>query len=99
VNRIANHDVKLDGIGIGHWPHATGRDDAAPPRCRSRLIDVGERCYANRLTNASAVSATSRQPLSIVSECPRSGTLTISVTPSLPRCFLNAAFAMDHGTV
>ena len=42
----------------------------------------------NRLTNSSAVSATSRQPASIVSECPRPGILTISVTPLLRFCFL-----------
>src|SRR3954453_12674911 len=47
----------------------------------------------------SAFSATSRQPLSIVRECPRFGILTISVTPVLCRCLLNAAFAIAHGTV
>src|SRR2546428_5176564 len=49
--------------------------------------------------NASAVSATSRQPLSIVSACPRLGISTISVTPSF-RCWrLNDAFAIAQGTV
>ena len=37
----------------------------------------------NRRTNARAVSATSRQPWSIVSPWPRPGISTISVTPSL----------------
>ena len=55
--------------------------------------------FAKRCTNASAVSATSRQPLSIVSACPRPGISTISVTPSLRFCFLNEAFAIAHGTV
>src|SRR5260370_14632280 len=41
----------------------------------------------NRPTNLSAFSATSRQPASIVSECPRPGILTISVTPWLRFCF------------
>ncbi len=40
---------------------------------------------AKRRTNSRAVAATSRQPLSIVSACPRLGILTISVTLSL--CF------------
>src|SRR6266852_3047557 len=53
----------------------------------------------NRPTNSSAFSATSRQPASIVSECPRPGILTISVTPWLRFCFLYAAFAIAHGTV
>src|SRR3954453_3862194 len=58
------------------------------------------RCYfANRRTNVSPVSATSRQPLSIVRACPRFGISTISVTPSLRFCFLNDAFAIAHGTV
>src|SRR6266480_1215500 len=57
--------------------------------------DVGP-CF---WTKASAVSATSRQPLSIVSACPRFGTLAISVTPSLRRCRLYDALAMAHGTV
>ena len=44
--------------------------------------------HVNRLTNSSAFSATSRQPASIVSECPRPGILTISVTALLRFCFL-----------
>ncbi len=44
--------------------------------------------YANRLTNSSAFSATSRQPASIVNECPRPVILTISVTPLLRFSFL-----------
>src|SRR5215467_8755357 len=42
----------------------------------------------NRLANSRAFSATSRQPASIVSACPRPGILTISVTPLLRFCFL-----------
>ena len=44
--------------------------------------------YANRLTKARAVFATSRQPLSITSACPRSGILAISVTALLRFCCL-----------
>jgi hypothetical protein len=44
--------------------------------------------YVNRRTNFSAVSATSRQPLSMVSEWPRLGILAISVTAGLRRCRL-----------
>src|SRR5260370_41939914 len=49
--------------------------------------------------NASEMSATSRQPLSTVSACPRLGILMISVTPLL--CFwrLNDASAIAHGAV
>ena len=48
---------------------------------------------------ASAVSETSRQPSSIVSEWPRPGILLISVVPELRLWRLNAALASDHGTV
>ena len=44
------------------------------------------RGYTNRFTNASALPATSRHPLSIVSEWPRFGIFSISVTPGLRRC-------------
>ena len=45
------------------------------------------------------MSATSRQPLSMVRACPRPGILTISVTPGL-RCWrLNEALEMAQGTV
>src|SRR4051794_41986003 len=44
--------------------------------------------HSNRLTKANAVSATSRQPLSMVNECPRPFISVISVTPSLCFCFL-----------
>ena len=53
----------------------------------------------NLLTNSSAVSATSRQPLSMVSAWPRPGISLISVTPSLSFCCLNDALAIDHGIV
>src|SRR4029077_19771469 len=52
-----------------------------------------------RFTKSSAFSATSRQPASMVSECPRPGILTISVTLLLCFCFLYAAFAIAQGTV
>ena len=42
-------------------------------------IGETEAAYWNRCTNCNAVSATSRQPWSIVSECPRPGISTISV--------------------
>jgi hypothetical protein len=42
--------------------------------------------WVKRLTNARAVSATSRQPLSMVSAWPRFLISTISVTPWLPCC-------------
>jgi hypothetical protein len=44
--------------------------------------------YEKRRTKASAVSATSRQPWSMVSACPRPGISTYSVTPSFRCCFL-----------
>src|SRR5215471_19412246 len=71
-------------------------------RDASQEAGSGERLYhdhANRFTNSSAFSATSRQPASMVSACPRPGILTISVTPVLLVCFLYAAFAIAQGTV
>jgi hypothetical protein len=50
----------------------------------SRCADPGRK----RWTKSRAMSATSRQPLSMVSACPRFGTSVISVTPSLRFCFL-----------
>jgi hypothetical protein len=44
--------------------------------------------FTKRVTNASAVSATSRQPLSMTSPCPRLGISMISVTAGLRFCFL-----------
>ena len=44
--------------------------------------------YVNRLTKARAVSATSRQPLSMVRPCPRFLISMNSVTPSLSCCCL-----------
>src|SRR6476660_4829930 len=75
-------------------------DEVAPQRRRmiaeNRVDGRDARVYhatlrwlaVNRLTNSSAFSATSRQPASIVSACPRPGILTISVTPWLRFCFL-----------
>src|SRR6266851_3243891 len=57
----------------------------------ARIIEAGELrgqaffAGTKRLTNSSALSATSRQPLSMVSAWPRPGISAISVTPSL--CF------------
>src|SRR5216683_5557774 len=49
--------------------------------------------------NASEMLATSRQPLSTVSACPRLGISMISVTPLLSRWRSNDAFAIAHGAV
>ena len=66
--------------------------DSRIPEESVRLATGGEEpstvTYVNLLTKSSAVSQTSRQPLSIVSEWPRFGTFTISVTPSFRFCFL-----------
>ena len=54
-----------------------------------RIGTEGIRAYfTKRSTNASAVSATSRQPLSMTSPCPRLGISTISVTASFRFCRL-----------
>jgi hypothetical protein len=66
--------------------------------CLLRRHESGER-YAKRCTNASDRSATSRQPLSMVSAWPRLGTEVISVTDGLWRCFLNEWLAIAHGIV
>jgi len=81
-----------------------------PRTSRRRALPAGEspgiwgtrtvrRAHANLLTKASAVSATSRHPLSIVSECPRPSIFTISVTASFRFSLLYDAFAIAHGTV
>src|SRR5829696_282330 len=63
-----------------------------------RLVRIGHG-PVNLLTNSRAVSATSRQPLSMVSAWPRPGISVISVTPSLCACFLYCALATAHGIV
>src|SRR5260370_19957602 len=54
------------------------------PGCR----DVFWNYLVKRWTKARAMSATSRQPLSMTREWPRLGSSTISVTPWLRFCFL-----------
>jgi hypothetical protein len=49
---------------------------------------VAGQILTNRWTNASALSATSSQPLSMISACPRPGIFSISVTPWLSCCCL-----------
>ena len=63
-----------------------GRD--ARLQVRLRIQATFRSLVVNRLTNSSAFPATSRQPASIVSACPRPGILTMSVTPWLRFCFL-----------
>src|SRR3954452_8134126 len=48
---------------------------------------------------SSAVWATSRQPVSMVNECPRLGISANSVTEAFLRCFLYAAWEIAWGTV
>src|SRR5262249_33202982 len=83
-------------------------------RWRNRLLHVADRSiihrsppllYAafalvvlNRLAHSSAFSATSRQPASTVSACPRPGILPISVPPLLRFCFLYDALAIAQGS-
>src|SRR5262245_41991971 len=74
-----------------------GRDTRS--QVRLRIQATFRSLVVDRLTNSSAFSATSRQPRSIVSACPRRGILTISVTPLLRFCFLYDAFAIAQGTV
>src|SRR5690349_20030515 len=90
---------------VGAWQHIRDcpRRSGLPQTSLlwpASLVDLGAgrrttRCdrqgVTNRWTNFRAVSATSRQPLSIVSELPRSGILTISVMPSLRAWRLNEA--------
>ena len=57
-------------------------------RFREIVVAAEPNGYTNRRMNASAVSATSRQPLSITSPWPLFGISTISVTPSFCFCFL-----------
>ena len=63
-------------------------DGADPGRTLRSFGMTTVQALTNRLMKASVVSATSRQPWSMVSEWPRPGILTISVTPLLRFCFL-----------
>src|SRR6266851_107974 len=54
----------------------------------SRVVPRAAQGLACFWTKARAVSATSRQPWSMVRECPRPGILTISVMPGLRFCLL-----------
>src|SRR3954451_16850453 len=89
-DRGVTHE-SLQRLGVLPGPDRVALRPAGTCRDRAR--------QTNRLTNASALSATSRQPLSIVRECPRLGILTISVTDSLCFCLLYAPLAIAHGTV
>ena len=76
------YGAKAGRVGSLALSFASGRDVRESPASLAKVA------YANRLRNSSTLSATSRQPASIVSECPRPAILTISVTPSLRFCFL-----------
>jgi hypothetical protein len=81
---ISRHSCRRQGL-LAHPPE---QQRAHRPHPRFRCARQTPRRYANRLTNSSAVSATSRQPSSMVSACPRPGISTISVMPSFFCCFL-----------
>src|SRR3954451_1066823 len=83
-----------------HIDHHVG-DRLAAPDADDRACQpvAGTQLHVNLLTNSRAVSATSRQPLSIVSAWPRPLISTISVTPLFFFCFLKEAFAIAQGTV
>jgi hypothetical protein len=67
--------------------------------CELTKTMVGRMGQTNRLRKDSAVSHTSRQPLSMVMECPRFSIDAISVTPGFFCCSLNAASLMAGGEV
>ena len=73
-----------DGADVRHRP---ARQRLSRPQ-RRRASTVSAMPAVNRCANRSAVSATSRQPLSMVSEWPRLGTFVISVTAGLRLCRL-----------
>ena len=86
------------------WPFTSTTTLAiASPRRMLTTVPVkpvtGTQLHVNLLTNSRALSATSRQPLSIVSAWPRPLISTISVTPLFFFCFLKEAFAIAQGTV
>src|SRR5207244_2161686 len=90
----------LHGHGLIPLRPELGRTAGHDRRSLDRRDLLGLRqAQVKRLTNSSALSATSRQPLSITSACPRFGISAISVTPLLRSCRLNDAFAIAHGTV
>ncbi len=77
----------LGGVAVAPGRRPRRRAGRAPMTPPERGC-AGRRGYTKRLTNASAVSATSFQPWSTTSEWPRPSNPVISVTPSLRRCFL-----------
>ena len=86
----ARLERRRSGAGARLRGSTRARARISRPRSRSpgRVALRRRACGASvkRFTNASAVSATSRQPLSIVSACPRPAISTISVTPGLRAC-------------
>jgi hypothetical protein len=76
VQDRAEHDRQRRPFGLG------------AARVLALAAAVAGQLLTNRRTNASALSATSRQPLSMVSACPRPGIFSISVTPWLSCCCL-----------
>jgi hypothetical protein len=80
LNKTGKAKVKAK---VTYAPHRRGCEHPAQDR------EAGQEALgSNRFTKSSAVSATSRQPRSMVSECPRFGILVISVTPGLRFCLL-----------
>src|SRR5205085_5976608 len=83
---------------------APGRAPGPVPPLRYGPVQLPGDCFderegRKRRTKLRALSATSRQPPSMTSACPRLGISTISVTPSLRFCLLYEAFAIAQGTV
>jgi hypothetical protein len=74
LDKLSGHDRRR--VHRRHRRDRCGRTPAKQP------VTIRQ---ANRWTNARAVSATSRQPLSIVSACPRPSISMYSVTPSALR--------------
>src|SRR5437762_5952345 len=73
---------KAAGLNAGYERARAGDDcenaKRQPPAPKGTDGGCPAGCYTKRLRNLSAVSATSRQPLSIVNACPRFGISTIS---------------------
>ena len=84
----------VSGTGVVAGGSTGGLDSAIARSLRGPVnasVVVGSHAtcaQTNRRMKARAISATSRQPWSMVRACPRSGTSTISVTASLRDCSL-----------
>jgi hypothetical protein len=100
--QCANHPTHRSAVGLAIKGLTFVRGSTVlPVRRGDRLAPDGRVAGYNmfRRSQVIAVSATSRHPWSMVSECARSGNSVISVIASEWRYCRSVAFVTDSGTV